>query len=91
VFVIVHSAEFFLLWFLFSREVKFCGYTIPHPSEDKMHLRIEMYTKTSPLDALKDALEQLDKVCELIENRFEVKNKALEYIKELKIYFLYHF
>lgn len=69
----------FLFWF-FSQEVKFCGYTIPHPSEDKMHLRVEMFTKTSPLDALKDALEQLDKVCGLVENRFEV-----EIIKHLNL------
>lgn len=28
---------------LFSPEVEFCGYTIPHPSEAKMNLRIQTY------------------------------------------------
>lgn len=26
-----------------SPEVEFCGYTAPHPSEPKIHLRIQMY------------------------------------------------
>ena len=28
---------------LYSPAVEFCGYTIPHPSEDKMNLRIQTY------------------------------------------------
>ncbi|VEN61534.1 unnamed protein product [Callosobruchus maculatus] len=24
-------------------DVEFCGYTIPHPAENKMHFRIQMY------------------------------------------------
>lgn len=28
---------------LCSPEVEFCGYTAPHPSEPKIHLRIQMY------------------------------------------------
>jgi hypothetical protein len=27
----------------FSPQVEFCGYTIPHPSEAKMNLRIQTY------------------------------------------------
>lgn len=27
----------------YSPEVEFCGYSIPHPSEAKIHLRIQMY------------------------------------------------
>lgn len=26
-----------------SPNVEFCGYSIPHPAEDKMHLRIQTY------------------------------------------------
>jgi DNA-directed RNA polymerases I and III subunit RPAC2 len=34
-----------LLWSLSLRspDVEFCGYTIPHPSEAKMHLRIQTW------------------------------------------------
>jgi DNA-directed RNA polymerase I and III subunit RPAC2 len=31
--------------FLLSPDVEFCGYSIPHPSEDKMNLRIQTYGK----------------------------------------------
>ena len=26
-----------------SPDVEFCGYSIPHPSEDKMNIRIQTY------------------------------------------------
>ena len=29
----------------FSPEVEFCGYSIPHPSEGKMNMRIQTYGK----------------------------------------------
>lgn len=33
-----------LLFFkLYSPDVEFCGYTIPHPSESKMNIRIQTY------------------------------------------------
>nr|SVE70209.1 EOG090X0LBP [Eubosmina coregoni] len=59
-------------------EVNFCGYTIPHPSEDKLHLRIEMLSNTSPADVLRKALEDLEKVCTHISDKFE------EAVKEYK-------
>ena len=30
-----------------SPDVEFCGYSIPHPSETKMNLRIQTYGKWS--------------------------------------------
>lgn len=29
----------------FSQEVQFCGYSIPHPSEDIMNVRIQSHSK----------------------------------------------
>ncbi|KAK9870321.1 hypothetical protein WA026_006407 [Henosepilachna vigintioctopunctata] len=43
--------------------VQFCGYTVPHPSESKMHLRIQMF-KGRAVDALKKGLEDLVKMCD---------------------------
>ena len=34
----------------FSPRVEFCGYSNPHPSENKIHLRIQMYGKLIPSD-----------------------------------------
>lgn len=36
------KAAWQLILFLFcSPEVEFCGYSVPHPSENKIHLRIQ--------------------------------------------------
>jgi len=43
-------------------KVEFCGYSVPHPSEPKIHLRIQMYDSLSSLDALLEALSNLDDV-----------------------------
>jgi DNA-directed RNA polymerase subunit L len=32
-----------------SPDVEYCGYSAPHPSETKIHLRIQMYGKSSSL------------------------------------------
>jgi DNA-directed RNA polymerases I and III subunit RPAC2 len=35
----------FVLTYMNSPDVEFCGYSIPHPAEPKMHLRIQTYGK----------------------------------------------
>lgn len=47
----------------FSNDVQFCGYTVPHPAESKMHFRIQMHEGRA-VDALKRGLEDLVKVCD---------------------------
>ncbi|GAA5798136.1 DNA-directed RNA polymerase [Helicostylum pulchrum] len=42
-----------------NREVDFCGYSIPHPSEAKMNVRIQTSDKTTAIDALKTGLSDL--------------------------------
>ena len=42
-------------------DVLFCGYTVPHPSENKMHLRIQT-SKGAAKDALKTGLKQLEEL-----------------------------
>jgi len=51
-------------------KVEFCGYSAPHPSENVINIRIQMYDKLSSLDALIEALENLDQVCEAIEDGY---------------------
>lgn len=46
-----------------SPDVQFCGYTVPHPAESKMHFRIQMH-KGRAVDALKSGLQDLVKVCD---------------------------
>lgn len=51
-------------------EVQFCGYTVPHPAESKMHFRIQMH-KGRAVDALKRGLDDLVKLCDVTLEKFE--------------------
>lgn len=52
--------------------VEFCGYSIPHPSEHKIHLRIQTYpsSNVTAVDALKRGLVDLSSVCSHILTTF---------------------
>jgi len=51
-------------------EVKFCGHTIPHPSENELHLRIQTMTGESAVDVLRKGLQDLEQICEVTEETF---------------------
>jgi len=53
-------------------EVVFCGYTIPHPSESKMNLRIQTNGPRAT-DILQRGLEDLSKVCDYTMAVFQEK------------------
>uniref|UniRef100_A0A8C4QQA3 DNA-directed RNA polymerases I and III subunit RPAC2 n=1 Tax=Eptatretus burgeri TaxID=7764 RepID=A0A8C4QQA3_EPTBU len=54
-------------------EVVFCGYSITHPSEDKINLRIQ--TKGVPaIDSFRRGLCELTTVCEHVLATFETEN-----------------
>ncbi|KAF5314668.1 hypothetical protein D9611_007181 [Ephemerocybe angulata] len=66
-----HTIGNSLRWMLMKNPmVEFCGYSNPHPSENVINVRIQMYDKLSSLDALLKALNDLDTVCETIEDRY---------------------
>ncbi|KAH8298001.1 hypothetical protein KR018_004242, partial [Drosophila ironensis] len=44
-------------------EVEFCGYTIPHPTEQKLHFRIQS-KRDRAIDILKRGLEDLEALCD---------------------------
>ncbi|KAH9819065.1 DNA-directed RNA polymerase [Melampsora americana] len=41
-------------------DVEFCGYSLPHPSEPKLNLRIQMYDNKSAVQALLKGLADLE-------------------------------
>ncbi|XP_022099617.1 DNA-directed RNA polymerases I and III subunit RPAC2-like [Acanthaster planci] len=52
-------------------DVEFCGYSIPHPSENKVNLRIQ--TKGSPaVDVFKKGLSDLTALSEHVLETFEI-------------------
>lgn len=55
-------------------DVIFCGYTVPHPAESKMHFRIQS-RETPALEILKRGLTDLEKVCNHTMDLFEKEVK----------------
>ncbi|OAR00726.1 hypothetical protein LLEC1_00232 [Akanthomyces lecanii] len=55
-------------------DVEFCAYTMPHPSEAKMNIRIQTYEGTA-IDALKKGLGDLQQVCDVVADEFSAKRQ----------------
>lgn len=53
-------------------DVEFCGYSIPHPSEAKMNIRIQTYDGVSVYDVLEKGLKDLEDLCDVVLDKFSV-------------------
>ncbi|KKK21741.1 hypothetical protein P175DRAFT_0503544 [Aspergillus ochraceoroseus IBT 24754] len=56
--------------------VEFCGYTIPHPSESKMNVRIQTYDTTTAIEALEKGLDTLMDLCDVVTDKFTTARDA---------------
>ncbi|CAI7667715.1 unnamed protein product [Penicillium discolor] len=50
--------------------VEFCGYTIPHPSDSKMNVRIQTNDTTTALEALEKGFNDLMDLCDVVTEKF---------------------
>ncbi|OCH89201.1 RBP11-like subunits of RNA polymerase [Obba rivulosa] len=67
-----HTLGNALRWMLMKNpKVEFCGYSVPHPSENHINMRIQMYDNLSSLTALLEALSNLDDLCGTIEDAYK--------------------
>lgn len=57
-------------------DVQFCGYTVPHPAESIMHLRIQASKNVKAIDVLRRGLDDLEKVCDYTITTFEAAMEA---------------
>ncbi|KAL5319592.1 hypothetical protein ACEPPN_012647 [Leptodophora sp. 'Broadleaf-Isolate-01'] len=51
-------------------DVEFCGYSIPHPSEALMNIRIQTYEGTTAVEALEKGLTDLMDLCDVVADKF---------------------
>ncbi|KAJ7634644.1 RBP11-like subunits of RNA polymerase [Roridomyces roridus] len=66
-----HTIGNALRWMLMKNpKVEFCGYSAPHPSENVINVRIQMYDNLSSLSALITALSDLDDLAVTIEEKY---------------------
>jgi DNA-directed RNA polymerase subunit L len=63
---------------LLNPRVLFAGYTIPHPAEDQMHLRIQTVADYAAQTALKTALTDLKALTNLTKTKFINEVKRFE-------------
>ena len=63
-------------------EVEFCGYSIPHPGENKMNIRIQTYGNISAVEALHQGLDNLSELCGVVEEKFEQRLKEGNFTHE---------
>ncbi|KAH9465792.1 hypothetical protein MJO28_007561 [Puccinia striiformis f. sp. tritici] len=54
-------------------DVEFCGYSLPHPSEPKLHLRIQMYDNKSATEALTKGLDDLEQLVLVLSERYRAE------------------
>jgi len=54
----------------YSPEVKFCAYTLPHPAEKVMHLRIQTVPGVLPQDILARGLNDLHDLAKVFLDKF---------------------
>ncbi|KAL6944342.1 RNA polymerase subunit AC19 [Hanseniaspora osmophila] len=59
-------------------EVEFVGYSIPHPTENFLHLRIQTYGQITAVDALHKGLQDLMDLCDVVEEKFTENIKSFK-------------
>lgn len=60
-----------------NKDVEFCGYSIPHPSENLLNIRIQTYGSTTAVDVLQKGLSDLMDLCDAVEDRFTARIREL--------------
>lgn len=63
-------------------EVEFCGYSIPHPSEELLNIRIQTYGNITAVEALQKGLDDLADLCDAVTENFE--ERLTEYVHKNK-------
>ncbi|KAJ2582892.1 RNA polymerase subunit AC19, partial [Coemansia sp. RSA 1836] len=65
-----HTLGNALRWCIMQNpQVDFCGYSIPHPSEAKTHVRIQTTDSTNAIDSMNKGLDDLKAVCQLVRSK----------------------
>ena len=48
----------------------FCGYSIPHPSEDLMNVRLQTKSKNTN-EVMEKAMDRIDEISDILSNKFQ--------------------
>jgi DNA-directed RNA polymerases I and III subunit RPAC2 len=56
-----------------NSKVEFAGYSVPHPAEPVVHIRVQTHEPTTALEALQESCETLFHQCEMVVAKIEEK------------------
>mmetsp|Transcript_9094 Transcript_9094/g.22109 ORF Transcript_9094/g.22109 Transcript_9094/m.22109 type:complete len:140 (-) Transcript_9094:1709-2128(-) len=56
-----------------NSKVEFAGYSVPHPSEPIVHIRVQTHEPTTAVQALQESCETLYDQCEYVLQQLEAK------------------
>eukprot|EP01027_Heterolobosea_sp_BB2_P007493 GEZU01011146.1.p1 GENE.GEZU01011146.1~~GEZU01011146.1.p1 ORF type:complete len:131 (+),score=25.43 GEZU01011146.1:48-440(+) len=54
-------------------QVTFCGYTVPHPLEPRMNLRVQTAGNISAIQAVENGLKDTIRICEHVQDVFDAQ------------------
>ncbi|KAK6541699.1 RNA polymerase subunit AC19 [Orbilia ellipsospora] len=78
-----HTLGNALRWIIMKNpQVEFCGYSIPHPSEPKMNMRIQTYGEITAKDALIQGLADLRDLCDVVTDKFVAEKERFSVGKQ---------
>ena len=63
---------------LSSPKVDFCGYTVPHPMEPKMNLRLQTKDGFDATEVMKESLDVLVDIFDVVDKKFQKASKAFK-------------
>lgn len=64
--------------FLTSPKVEFCGYTVPHPMEPKMNVRLQTKDAFDATEVMKESLDVLVDIFDVVDEKFQKASKAFK-------------
>ncbi|GMK55985.1 hypothetical protein CspeluHIS016_0210410 [Cutaneotrichosporon spelunceum] len=78
-----HTLGNALRWMIMKDpDVEYCGYSAPHPSEPKIHLRVQMYEGLSAVDCLRRALANLRDLFTTMQTQYAQSLRNDEFVRE---------
>ena len=63
---------------LSSPKVDFCGYTVPHPMQPKMNLRLQTKDGFDATEVMKESLDVLVDIFDVVDKKFQKASKAFK-------------
>ena len=68
-----------------SPDTEFCGYSVPHPSEASMQLRLQTRNGVPAKQLLQQGLSNLSLICSSLETKFDNALSQFEQIEKSKV------